>query len=144
MLGHTSHAIIVFRFLKKGRSKFWPIVFWIATGVWFLVLWKLSSTSGSSLPSLHFPHADKVAHFTYFFIGGTLLTNAFRLTFRWRLPIVFLAVLLVIGSIGIVDEWHQTSTPGRSGNDRGDLLADCLGGGLAALFITSWYGRKKS
>jgi len=84
-----------------------------------------------------------VAHFTYFFLGGVLLTNAIHLTFRWRLPLTFLAVLLVIGAIGIVDEWHQTSTPGRSGNDRGDLLADCLGGGLAALFITTRYGRKK-
>jgi len=144
MLGHTSHTIIVCRNLKKGLSIFWPVLFWIATGVWFAVLWKLSSMSGSSLPSFKVPNADKIAHFTYFFIGGVLLTNSFRLSTRWPMRVIFVVVLLIIGGIGIVDEWHQTSTPGRSGNDRGDLLADCLGGGLAALFVTTWYGRKKS
>lgn len=144
MLCIASHTVIVFPNLKKGLLKFWAIAFWGAAAIWFLILWKLSATPGGSLPILTFPHADKVVHFTYFFIGGTLMANALRLTFRLPLWAVFAVVLLIIFGIGIQDEWHQTRTPGRSGNDRGDLLADCMGGGMAALLVACWYGRKKS
>lgn len=31
------------------------------------------------------------------------------------------------GLVGIIDEYHQTFTPGRTGNDLGDWIADILG-----------------
>ena len=40
--------------------------------------------------------------------------------------------LLFTGIIGAVDEFHQTFTPGRFGNDPWDWLADLSGGLLAA------------
>ena len=144
MLCIASHTVIVFPNLKKGLSNFWPIAFWVAAVLWFLVLWKLSSTPGSSFPVLRFPNADKVVHFTYFFIGGTIMANALRLSTRLPMWAIFGIVLLIVAAIGLQDEWHQTTTPGRSGNDRGDLLADCMGGGMAALLVACWYGRKKS
>jgi len=44
-------------------------------------------------------------------------------------------VALVCSVIGRLDEYHQTFTPGRSGNDTGDWLADTLGGAAGAVFV---------
>lgn len=37
------------------------------------------------------------------------------------------AAVVVIALIGALDEYHQSFTPGRSGNDPFDWLADLLG-----------------
>ena len=37
--------------------------------------------------------------------------------------------------IGALDEYHQTFTPGRSGNDPWDLLADTVGAAAGSAFI---------
>ena len=45
--------------------------------------------------------------------------------FLW---VIFAIVVLIVGVlIGRLDEYHQSFTPGRSGNDNGDWLADILG-----------------
>ena len=44
-------------------------------------------------------------------------------------------VTLVGSVIGRLDEYHQTFTPGRSGNDYGDWLADTLGAAAGAFFV---------
>ena len=31
-------------------------------------------------------------------------------------------------AVGIFDEWHQSTTPGRDGNSVGDVIADVVGG----------------
>ncbi len=75
------------------------------------------------------PHIDKVLHFGYFmggaFIFATwiLLRNSREECLRRRI----LFPLLLFAVIGALDEWHQTFTPGRSGNDPFDWLADVLG-----------------
>ena len=40
---------------------------------------------------------------------------------------LILATVLLLAVVGALDEWHQTFTPGRSGNDPLDWLADVLG-----------------
>ncbi len=85
------------------------------------------------------PHLDKVAHFGYFFGGGGLLAAFLGLRFPdapvWRT----LALLVLVGAvIGRLDEYHQGFTPGRSGNDNADWLADILGtfaGALVMVFL---------
>jgi VanZ family protein len=102
--------------------------------VWFSVLWLLSGSSQTGDYTPPFPNFDKVAHFGYFFGGsGLLCAYLFR-----RAPdhpnwggLISVAVIIV-GLIGGLDEWHQSFTPGRSGNDPADLLADVLGAAAGA------------
>jgi len=104
-------------------------VFWLSAFIiWAVTLWVLSSrSSGPSGPEI--PHLDKVAHFGYFFGGGGLLSAyLFRrqpVSPNWKFIIP--VTVAVLGLIGILDEFHQTFTPGRSGNDLYDWFADILG-----------------
>jgi VanZ family protein len=104
--------------------------FWLAAFVlWAAVLWVLSSTQPSLPQAPPIPHLDKVAHFGYFFGGGGLLAAFFYLldpaSPRWGR--IILRTVLVLALVGLTDEYHQTFTPGRSGNDPWDWLADVLG-----------------
>jgi len=103
---------------------------WLASFVlWFAVLWLLSSSSqpAGDLPPI--PLNDKILHFGYFLGGGGLLSAYFyrRNPDSARWPRIVLMVTVICGLLGIVDEIHQTFTPGRSGNDPYDLLADVFG-----------------
>lgn len=87
-------------------------------------------------------HLDKIAHFGYFFGGGGLL--AAFLGLRQRVPAphgsfrnVFWLVVLVGCVVGRLDEYHQSFTPGRTGNDIGDWLADILGTAVGAWVMLS-------
>lgn len=104
------------------------VYFWLFSG-WFIILWLLSSGSPSIKQVGEIPHLDKIAHFTYFSLGGALLTMASGLKWpgfsRKRL---FLLVVLICSITGRLDEYHQGFVPGRSGNDTGDWLADIIGG----------------
>lgn len=122
--------------------------FWLAALVtWAVALFILSSLS-KTLPDggPEIPHLDKILHFGYFFGGGFILTThillrkvtgASRAT-RLLLPILVFAVL------GALDEYHQTFTPGRSGNDPFDWLADILGASTGVLFANFLYPRFKN
>jgi VanZ family protein len=114
----------------SGRAGFWLA----AWGIWLVTLWFLSSGSTTVPGAPEIPFGDKVAHFGYFFGGGGLLAAALFC----RNPLVatrrlVLMVALVSAAVGWLDEWHQTFTPGRSGNDPWDWLADLLGGTTGAL-----------
>lgn len=111
--------------------------FWLAGFLlWLALLWVFSSlslpSSAAYLPS--FKHFDKLEHFAYFFGSGFLLTGyLFRSKPEepdWRA--ILIRVVLVISLIGWLDEWHQTFTPGRCGNDPYDWLADVLGASAGA------------
>lgn len=97
---------------------------------WLVTLWFLSAGNPGPKEGPEIPHLDKIAHFGYFFGGGGLLTGYLALRrpwtsrFPWR---VFLCVVLVGTVVGRLDEYHQTFTPGRTGNDNYDWLADILG-----------------
>jgi VanZ family protein len=88
------------------------------------------------------PHFDKIAHFGYFFIGGFILVTWILLKHgtqssllaRFLFPIIFFSIF------GAIDEYHQTFTPGRSGNDPYDWLADFLGGSLGVM-IANYFHR---
>lgn len=115
------------------NPKFWLAGFF----VWFGVLWILSSSSnvGPYMPTVN--HFDKVAHFGYF-LGGGGLWSAYLFRRRpenpnwWR---IFIAAVLVVAAVGVLDEWHQSFTPGRSGNDPFDWMADLLGAATGALIF---------
>ncbi|MFU8892174.1 MAG: VanZ family protein [Luteolibacter sp.] len=109
-----------------------PHPWWVGLLLWGVATFAASSFSVSAPtpPAFEFPHFDKVLHFCWFSAGGFVLANAilFRkppVSSRWW-KIAFPVALM--SSLGVLDEFRQTFTPGRSGNDFGDWMADTLGG----------------
>ena len=113
------------------RSSFWLVAFlsW-GTVLWILSDGPLPDPEGPSLYGL-----DKILHFGYFFGGAGLLSAALFLRAgtnpNW--PALIVLVILMISSVGLLDEWHQSWIPERSGNDAGDWLADTYGALAGAL-----------
>ena len=97
--------------------------------VWFAVLWVISSFTGRETFAPPSDHLDKVAHFGYFFGGSGLLCAYLfrRAPERPNWKFILGTAIVVIALTGALDEYHQSFTPGRSGNDPYDLLADILG-----------------
>jgi VanZ family protein len=95
------------------------------------------------LEPLPIPHFDKLEHFGYFLIGGFLLSGGIFTAnperSSWK-RIVWTTVI-AIAAIGCIDEWHQCFTPGRSGGDPWDWLADLLGGTAGALVLKAVHER---
>lgn len=108
---------------------------WLALLVWAGgILW-LSSLSPAELPSAAFLAWDKFNHFIAFAVGGWLAASALR-TSRPSLrpaPALLLAVA-VVAAFGAFDESLQLFTPGRTGADLYDWIADFLGAVAGALF----------
>ncbi len=113
---------------------------WLAFAGWAGTLYFLSSQSTYPVAIPRFPHVDKVLHFSYFAVGGAILGFAVALTFPWTARVRNGLALLVLVGVGLLDEWHQTCTPSRSGNDLWDFTADSLGA-LTGILVASWlYG----
>jgi VanZ family protein len=108
-----------------------PSYWWVAVVIWYAILLAASSQSKYLPPSL-FSFSDKVQHTLYFMAGGLCVYIAQRLQGRtgWWL---LLSPILFCMLVGAADEYRQSFTPGRCGNDLGDWIADSLGGVLAWL-----------
>lgn len=121
-----------------------PAAYFFLFIVWLVTLWFLSAGSHVPKDGPEIPHLDKVMHFGYFFGGAGLLTGWLGLHRRISMPEgslwgVFVIVVIVVGFvIGRLDEYHQSFTPGRTGNDNGDWLADILGsiGGAWVMLVS--------
>ena len=119
-----------------------PAIWFTGLLLWLGFLWFISSQPGTGTP---YPvdHADKILHFTYFSLGGILCAGwLFRLNPKapaWKRIVLITWVLL--GAVGLIDEWHQSHTPNRSGNDAGDMMADFLGALAGALAFKSFHHR---
>ncbi len=120
--------------MKERGPLFSPILPGVLFALWAAVLWILSSLPGQNVPLPSFPHVDKVVHFGYFLVGGFLLTWWLRRVFGWKNWSVALVAWVVLSGVGALDEIHQLFTPGRSGSDVGDWLADTTGA-LAGAWI---------
>lgn len=120
--------------------------FWLAAFlVWFAVLWGLSSFSLNSVYAPPVNNFDKIEHFGYFF-GGTGLLCAWLYRRNPAIPnwkVILPLAVLVISLVGILDEYHQSFTPGRSGNDPYDWLADFLGAVTGALTFRKFHAHWK-
>ncbi len=112
------------------RPRFWFSLF----AVWFAVLFLFSSQSRLHPPGPQFHNKDKVLHAAYFMLGGILLFVGLRLK-KPALGLLATSLITIVfcSAVGAFDEWHQTFTPNRSGNDPYDWMADSLGGLLGAL-----------
>lgn len=114
------------------RTWFWRL----GIVLWLIVLWNLSANS--TLPSgPSFPFKDKVLHCIYY--SGGALCFLFVLYGRCSYLPSFRSLLvpsvLFTAIVGTSDEYHQSFTPGRMGNDPWDWLADVSGGVLAAYLV---------
>jgi len=106
------------------RSSFWFLAF----AIWFGVLWRLSSGPLPGPPVPAIPFGDKILHFGYYFGGAGLLSAALYLRDpRPNWDTLHLLVIVIVTSTGVLDEWHQSWSEFRSGNDSGDLAADFFG-----------------
>ena len=117
--------------------RFWLVGFL----VWFGALWLLSSSSlaGAYIPPV--ANFDKIEHFGFFF-GGTGLLCAWLFCLNPAAPrwwAIFGIAVVVIGLVGWLDEYHQTFTPGRSGNDPHDWIADFSGAVAGALVFRRFH-----
>jgi len=107
---------------------------WFGLLVWACIILWLSSLTPQELPEPAFLFSDKINHLGAFAIGGWLAASALGVS-RPSAPVVArvaLAVLL-IAVFGAFDEALQRFTPGRTGANLGDWIADCLGALAGAL-----------
>ncbi|QQL44203.1 VanZ family protein [Sulfuriroseicoccus oceanibius] len=121
------------------RPVFWGLLF-IA---WYALLYYLSSGPVTVRTGWTIPHADKIIHFLYFAGGGTGLHLLLRFHPRSRELALWKRIAIVtltIALLGWLDEWHQSTTAQRNGNDIYDWTADVLGG-LCSVVIARPIGR---
>ena len=123
----------------------------LASLLWFAVLgwcagilW-LSSLSPENLPRAAFLTWDKLNHFAAFAVGGWLVASALRIS-RPSLPVVWPSLLAIalVATFAAFDELLQLYTPGRTGADFYDWIADFLGaiaGTLFSLFTHAFLAR---
>jgi VanZ family protein len=118
------------------------LALWSILACWAgAILW-LSSLTPRELPEAAFLVSDKLNHFIAFAVGGWLAASALRVSRPQAGPFgcILLAVLL-ISAFGAIDEALQKFTPGRTGGDLYDWIADFLGAIAGALLTFSTHGR---
>jgi len=99
------------------------ILKWIPAFIIFAISFYLSSQSTiQKIPA--FPHADKLVHFVCF--GGLAFWVAFGCNLFENQKIKILLPTIIVSIYGIIDEIHQSFTPGRS-STISDWIADTLG-----------------
>ena len=118
------------------------ILLWFAVAVWAGgILW-LSSLSPRDLPDTAFLFSDKFNHFVGFAAGGWLAASALRVSGpQSALSGHILLAVALVAAFGAFDEALQTLTPGRTGGDLYDWIADFLGAIAGALLTLSTHAR---
>jgi VanZ family protein len=116
---------IVFRILdfSLNRSAVPTTLF----GIWLAILYHVSNSVPAQMPEMIIPQQDKVLHFVFFLGGGTVLAASLRLLAKLQGIRLLLAVAVVMGVLGALDEYNQQFIPGRSGLSLEDWIADMSG-----------------
>lgn len=116
-------------------------LFWVALLSWAGgILW-LSSLTPQQLPEAAFLAWDKLNHFAAFALGGWLAAGAIQGTRPQTGTLMSLiAAVALVAAFGAFDEALQKFTPGRTGGDLYDWIADFLGAAAGALFSLATHG----
>lgn len=115
---------------------------WSGIALWTIAIVVLSSMTPAQIREVApFRFWDKAAHFLAFAIGAANLALVLRWSTPWPHPWVALVAIVTIITFAATDEIHQLFTPGRSGGDVLDWLADTLGAGAGTGFILTLYAR---
>jgi len=109
---------------------------WLPAFLYACLITYLSSLQGPQLPQYGFMLHDKILHTTEYAGFGFLLARGFGLRRWWW-------ACLAGALFGVLDEFHQSFTPHRNGNDPGDMLADLIGSTLGALAFYGFHRLRK-
>jgi VanZ family protein len=121
------------------------VAIWFAFFAWAGTIVYLSSLSGNSVEELNVFHLwDKLAHFAAFAAGGLLLAAGLRGATNWSRGTILWRTALALALFAAADEWHQMYTPGRTGADVSDWLADVFGTAAGAAAALAWPRRAAS
>lgn len=105
----------------SGRDLVWR---WLPVFVFAALIFTGSSVPGDHIDPRVGLH-DKLMHTAEYATFGFLLARALGARLWW--------LAIVVGALyGVSDEFHQTFTPLRSGNDLGDMTADLVGSTIGA------------
>ncbi|MFH0778639.1 MAG: VanZ family protein [Candidatus Eisenbacteria bacterium] len=122
------------RFLSSFLRLWLPVLGYIT------LIFALSSISDLPGPK-RIPYIDKIAHFTEYGILGLLLGRAFRRSgARFLAKFWFGLAVLAAVAVGFIDEWFQSTVPGRERSNL-DLLAD-LAGVICAQVVLLRFGSR--
>jgi len=118
------------KLISHGRGSFgWLLAFILLVGAIFVEALHAPTIDDSVVPNL-----DKIVHAIVFGLLAFLLLRslrAFGVASSWRR---LLGVGLIVIALGVLDEWLQSSVPGRTASIM-DLLAD--GVGVAFMLLMS-------
>ena len=112
-----------------------PAVPTILFGIWLAILYHVSNSVPTEMPQMVVPQQDKILHFVFFLGGGVVLAASLRLLAKLQGIRLLLAVALVMGLLGALDEYNQQFIPGRSGLSLEDWLADITGALTGVLLL---------
>jgi VanZ family protein len=113
------------RFLDLTLNR--PAVPTALFGIWLAILYYVSNSVPKQMPEMLVPQQDKILHFVFFLGGGVVLAASLRLLAKLQGVRLFVAVALVMGVLGALDEYNQQFIPGRSGLSLEDWIADMSG-----------------
>jgi VanZ family protein len=124
-----------------NRTTFLVAASWFAVLAWAMTIFILSSMSGQEIQEMAPSFWDKGAHFIAFAAGAVALTVALRVSTFWSWRRVVVVAIVALSAFGAADEYHQRFTPGRTGADVHDWMADTLGAAAGAVATYLIYGR---
>jgi VanZ family protein len=108
-----------------------------------LLRWLFPNLTAAQLLSAHFI-TRKLAHFSEYAVLALLAARAFipstkrLLRRRW-----LLSALLLVAAYALLDEYHQTFVPARTGSIW-DSMIDIVGGATALVLLALWRARRNS
>ena len=106
-----------------------------------LLLWLFPEISEESLAYVHFL-VRKAAHFSEYALLALLAARAFRTSHKGRLRRLWWpAAFALVACVALVDEYHQSFLPTRTGTIY-DSLLDMTGGAAALACAALWLARK--
>ena len=107
-----------------------------------LLLWLFPDISEESLAYVHFL-VRKAAHFSEYALLGLLAARAFRTSQREKLRRLWWpAAFALVACVALVDEYHQSFLPSRTGTIY-DSLLDMTGGATALACAALWLARRR-
>ncbi|MDD5437500.1 MAG: VanZ family protein [Candidatus Omnitrophica bacterium] len=106
---------------------------WIPVLLWAAAVFWLSSIPGNDIPDIEIPFADKLIHFSEYFILGLLTLRAGVRSFpNINLAKLIVLFIIILSLYAALDEWHQNFIPGRTADIK-DLIVDIIGAGAGMI-----------